>query len=203
MASFINDTLDGPPLPFIASTAPKDASIVESNEVRESESPKNEHHNGVSELHPAAGAPNAKLLISSPYLELHHQLDLSTLDAQSALFARSLAVLDSATTVYATSEYTDALTWSAVVAHLRKLCAEQNHTWTQQAFYVVAFYSKLKEGADRNLLQQLDKESHAEAAKSGGLLKYWFGSPNEQRRNLATCKFLTNPETTLDAVSAV
>jgi len=32
-----------------------------------------------------------------------------------------------------------------------------------------------------------DKAAHAEAIKSGGLLKYWFGIPDENRRNLATC----------------
>jgi hypothetical protein len=36
----------------------------------------------------------------------------------------------------------------------------------------------------------LDYESHREACESGGLLKYWFGGPSEERRNLATCKHL-------------
>jgi len=35
--------------------------------------------------------------------------------------------------------------------------------------------------------EELDEGSHAEATKSGGLLKYWFGMPDEDGRNLATC----------------
>jgi hypothetical protein len=38
-------------------------------------------------------------------------------------------------------------------------------------------------------LYKLDYESHAEACESGGLLKYWFGKADGERRNLATCKF--------------
>jgi hypothetical protein len=142
------------------------------------------HHN--NEV--AIATTNEQLLISSPYTELHHQLDLSTLDVQSALFARALTTLHPVTVQYATSPYTDSLSWSEVVQELQHLCAKEGHVWTRQSFYVVAFYSKLQAGTDRSLLHQLDKESHGEAAISGGLLKYWFGSPNNERRNLATCK---------------
>jgi hypothetical protein len=53
---------------------------------------------------------------------------------------------------------------------------------------VVIFRSKRKEVVDKYLLHVLDQQSHIEATASGGLLKYWFGDPNPERRNVATCK---------------
>ena len=41
---------------------------------------------------------------------------------------------------------------------------------------------------DREKLFVLDKNSHAEAVRSGGLLKYWYGEPDAEGANLATCK---------------
>jgi hypothetical protein len=194
MTSFIKETL-GLSLPsFTASTTSKDSANIKTHEVSESDStnecasPSGSQDICASELRPAGRISTANFLISSPYTEIHHQLDLSTLDAHSALLARALTDLHAATTLYATTTYANALSWGAVIEHLRKLCADESHTWTRQSFYVVAFYSKLKDGIDKLLLHQLDKESHAEAVKSGGLLKYWFGSPNEERRNLATCE---------------
>ena len=52
------------------------------------------------------------------------------------------------------------------------------------------FRSKLKPLIDTEYLYKLDEESHREAVGSGGLLKYWFGAGDGQRRNLATCEFL-------------
>ena len=56
-------------------------------------------------------------------------------------------------------------------------------------FYVIVFRSKVNQHADRQLLGELDKAAHLEAVESGGLLKYWFGEPDEAGRILATCEY--------------
>ncbi|KAK5106146.1 hypothetical protein LTS08_000263 [Lithohypha guttulata] len=126
-------------------------------------------------------------LIVSPYTEPSHQLNLTTLDLQNQLLAQTLALLSTATPNYATTPYHKALNWPIVFNKLKHLCSEQNHNWTKTEFYAVEFRSKLKEGIDDDLLFRLDKESHREATASGGSLKYWFGVPDLERRNLATC----------------
>ncbi len=127
-------------------------------------------------------------LAASPYLEQKHLLDLNTLDVQSQLFALALTKLHSATDDYANVKYEDSLDLEALMAELRLLVERHGIVWKQQDFYVVEFRSKLKSDIDNALLFKLDKESHREAAESGGLLKYWYGVPNSERRNLATCK---------------
>ena len=74
---------------------------------------------------------------------------------------------------------------------IRRFSTELNHTWTSQTFYVVIFRSQLKPDIDNDLLYKLDYESHREACESGGLLKYWFGKTDGERRNLATCEFVS------------
>ena len=77
---------------------------------------------------------------------------------------------------YATTEYTRAFNWDAVVEELRNLTSIANYAWRRsENYYVVVFRSQLNEGCDRAFLGQLDKNSHREAVVSGGLLKYWFG----------------------------
>lgn len=127
-------------------------------------------------------------LINSPYTEPEHQLDLSTLDSQNQLLAQALAVLASATSSFATTPYQESLNWATVFSELKALVSSKGHNWTKQDFYVVEFRSKLKADIDKPLLFKLDKESHREATASGGLLKYWFGQPDAERRNLATCE---------------
>jgi len=57
--------------------------------------------------------------------------------------------------------------------------------------YVIVFRSRRElplSPATSVRLGELDSLAHEEAAASGGLLKYWFGSPNPVTgRNLATC----------------
>ena len=73
---------------------------------------------------------------------------------------------------------------------LRKITKWQNtKQWRDSMFYVVVFRSRLAAGTDPSYLGHLDELSHAEATKTGGLLKYRFGSPNEERRNSATRGF--------------
>lgn len=134
---------------------------------------------------------NYPRLISSPYLEPYHLLDLTTLDIQSSLLAQALTHLDSATPTYATAAYSESLNWAQLFRHLRNLSEAEKHAWATQVFYVVEFRSKLKQHIDQDLLFNLDKYSHAEANISGGLLKYWYGSPDAERRNLATCELFS------------
>lgn len=62
--------------------------------------------------------------------------------------------------------------------------------------HCVAFRSRLFEHVRtshdmRQQLSDLDESSHAEANNSGGLLKYWFGVPDEAGNNLATCVWIS------------
>ncbi|ETN44323.1 uncharacterized protein HMPREF1541_10503 [Cyphellophora europaea CBS 101466] len=138
-------------------------------------------------------APKPALLASSPYLDQGHLLNLDTLDPQSRLLAHALTKLHSQGTDYATVKYEDSLNLDNVLTELEKLAHTANLQWEEQDFYVVEFRSKLKPQIDNLLLFELDKESHREANISGGLLKYWYGEPDAERRNLATC-FWTHKE---------
>lgn len=132
------------------------------------------------------------VIISSPYLERDHCLSLSSLpDRQSALLARALQSMKPVTQRYAVTPYEAVFNWEEIFSTLRDLCHQAGHTWKKQHFYVVAFNSRLHETIDQPLLDQLDKESHAEASASGGLLKYWFGSADTERRNLASCVWVS------------
>ena len=132
------------------------------------------------------------LLVVSPYLNKPHLLDLQALSKPVQLLAKSLTLLQPIRTDYATAPYLDSFNWTAVMETLQKLCkAELGYHWEPQAFYVIVFRSQIPPSTDRSYLGLLDEISHAEAMESGGLLKYWFGVPDENGRNLATCEFCT------------
>jgi hypothetical protein len=99
----------------------------------------------------------------------------------------ALTALKPARPDYATATYTEALNFDSVLDVLRTLVKSEGAQWRETSFYVVTFRSKLKEGIDIDYLYKLDFESHREACESGGLLKYWFGKTDGERRNLATC----------------
>lgn len=91
---------------------------------------------------------------------------------------------------YATCAYALAFNWDAIITSLQTLLlAAKDFTWVATSFYVVVFRSQVKAGTDPLVLGALDERAHAEAVRSGGLLKYWFGMPDGGRRNLATCEF--------------
>lgn len=117
---------------------------------------------------------NGRWIQASPYEEDSHLTDLGPLDVQSQLFALALMSLRSADNNYQSVFYEQALNWSEVKAQLQKLTRDIGINWQRQDFYVVEFRSTLKEGIDLPLLFRLDKESHREAAESGGLLKCKF-----------------------------
>jgi hypothetical protein len=127
-------------------------------------------------------------LVVSPYLEREHQLDLRTVDTPYRLLALALTKLENAGTDYAIVKYEDAFKWLDLMKNLKELADGEGYQWRRHQFYVVEFRSKLKQDIDNNLLFKLDKKSHEEATACGGLLKYWYGEPDSERRNLATCK---------------
>jgi hypothetical protein len=126
-------------------------------------------------------------LIASPYNEAPHLLDLETLDTQSRLLALALSFFKPVRDDYATGEYLESFNWNEVFDFVKDFAEAEGHIWTRQSFYVVSFRSKLQPGVDNDHLHALDAYSHQEAIASGGLLKYWFGTKNGERQNLATC----------------
>jgi hypothetical protein len=135
-----------------------------------------------------ASAAKSHHLISSPYNDPDHLLDLRTLDTQCRLLAQALTFLKPTRTDYATADYVSSFNWPEVLSTLRTLAAAEDHKWVPRSFYTVIFRSQLNHGIDLQRLHDLDKTSHREAVVSGGLLKYWFGRKDEAERNLATCK---------------
>ncbi|KAI9781544.1 MAG: hypothetical protein M1816_002259 [Peltula sp. TS41687] len=126
-------------------------------------------------------------LTTSPYTDQTHLLDLSTVNRHCQLLARALTVMTSIRTDYATAPYIEAFNWEEVMTNLRWLLKEEAYEWSQRSFYVVVFRSQIPPTTDRSHLSLLDRASHEEAVKGGGLLKYWFGVPDGAGRNLATC----------------
>ncbi|KAF2873570.1 hypothetical protein BDV95DRAFT_592917 [Massariosphaeria phaeospora] len=136
---------------------------------------------------PSQPTPLSTFLISSPYNNPGHYLDLEDLDTANLIFSKALTALKAVRSDYATAPYTEALNLNTVVQLVGDFAKEEGFEWKEHGFYVVIFRSKLKEIVDSELLYALDYESHREACESGGLLKYWFGAPSSERRNLATC----------------
>lgn len=127
-------------------------------------------------------------LIASPYNASPHLLDLNSLDTQSRLLSLAFAYFTPIRDDYATAEYLDSFNWTEVFDLLKSFSKAEGHAWTRQTFYVVSFRSTLQPGVDNDHLHDLDAYSHQEATASGGLLKYWFGTKNKKRQNLATCE---------------
>ncbi|KAK4445631.1 hypothetical protein QBC34DRAFT_306500 [Podospora aff. communis PSN243] len=130
---------------------------------------------------------NGRYLVVSPYTEQEHLLDLETLDAENQLLALALVSLKCIREDYATGPYLEIFNWRDVIETLRALARQRNHTWRETSFYVVAFRSQIPPTTVYADLGVLDKAAHIEATASGGFLKYWFGTPDVDGRNLATC----------------
>ena len=128
------------------------------------------------------------LLVVSPYRSREHLLDLHALHENQQLLAKALTALQNIRPDYATCPYPEAFNWSVITDTLCSLARKARYSWTDQHFYIVVFRSQITPTTNRVLLSELDRASHAEAMKIGGLLKYWFGLPDEQGRNLATCR---------------
>ena len=142
---------------------------------------------GLSEV----SLPNqhGELLVVSPYSSQNHLLKLQSIGKPQQLLAKALSVMEPLREDYATAPYVDAFNWNVVANALKSLVDLETYAWKQQSFYIVVFRSQLSPTTDGSHLGALDMRSHAEAMESGGLLKYWFGNPDVNGRNLATCEF--------------
>ncbi|KAI2626267.1 hypothetical protein GGS21DRAFT_540980 [Xylaria nigripes] len=127
------------------------------------------------------------LLVISPYTEKKHLLDLTTLDTKNAILAQALVHLKCLRPDYATAPYADTFNWGEVMDQVKELAKQKGHDWKDSSFFMVVFRSQIPPTTVYEDLGILDKAAHAEAIASGGFLKYWFGSPDEEGRNLATC----------------
>jgi len=127
------------------------------------------------------------LLVTSPYTDIRHLLDLSTLDFPYQYMAKALTIMHPLTPAYSTAPYSEAFNWLDIVAKIRDLVDADGYAFPETSFYIIVFRSCIPPTTDRSHLGELDAEAHQEAVESGGLLKYWFGSPDEEGRNLATC----------------
>ncbi|RDA96277.1 hypothetical protein CP533_1683 [Ophiocordyceps camponoti-saundersi (nom. inval.)] len=132
-------------------------------------------------------APQDRFIVQSPYVEPAHQLDLDTLDHENEALAKALGGLRAVRDDYATAPYTDSFNWSEVMSEVRRLANDSERAFRETSFYIVAFRSQIKPSTEYSQLGELDKAAHAEAVASGGFLKYWFGMPDPELRNLATC----------------
>ncbi|CAJ2512671.1 Uu.00g007900.m01.CDS01 [Anthostomella pinea] len=130
-------------------------------------------------------------LVVSPYTEKEHLLDLRTLDTENALLAQALVHMQCLRPDYATAPYVDTFNWPEVVKEVSRLARQHEHPWKETSFYIVVFRSQIPPTTVYAELGALDKAAHAEATASGGFLKYWFGSPDRDGRNLATCLWRT------------
>ena len=127
-------------------------------------------------------------LVASPYTSQPHLLNLQALNTSQQLLAKALVAFQPLRDDYATASYAKAFNWDVVINELRISSDQRGFIWKGQHFYIVVFRSQVPQSTNRVELGELDRRSHAEATKSGGLLKYWFGIPDENGRNLATCK---------------
>ncbi|KAF4583257.1 UPF0643 protein [Ophiocordyceps camponoti-floridani] len=138
-----------------------------------------------------ASAPRApdedRFIVQSPYVEPAHQLDLNTLDHENETLAKALNRLRAVRDDYATAPYVDSFNWAEVMSEVRRMADSSKRAFRETTFYIVAFRSQIKPSTEYSQLGELDKAAHAEAVASGGFLKYWFGIPDTELRNLATC----------------
>lgn len=110
------------------------------------------------------------LIITSPYTEPEHQLDLSTLNTENALFAQALQSLRRTRDDYATAAYLDSFNWEEVLDRL-KTFADSAGGFKETSFFIVAFRSRVPPSTVYEDLGVLDKVAHEEAVKGGGFLK--------------------------------
>lgn len=130
-----------------------------------------------------------RLLVVSPYTARPHLLDLNAVDIACQLLAQALTILEPSRSDYAVAPYDQAFNWGRVVKKLYGLNQSRSSPfrWTRRSFYIVVFRSQIPTTTDRSHLGALDRAAHSEAMQGGALLKYWFGTPDEAGRNLATC----------------
>lgn len=126
---------------------------------------------------------------ASRYLD--HLLDLARLSVEYHRILESFHPVDNSSNAY--SSYLEAFNLDIFIDFVRKYSIQLNFTFHPTTVYIIVFRSALYEeirnsSEKRQFIANVDKASHAEANKSGGLRKYWFGTPDDTHgRNLATC----------------
>lgn len=133
--------------------------------------------------------PEDDSLVVSPYAFAPHLLRLNTVSKPNQLLAKALTQMRAIRDDYATAAYIESFNWSTIVDHVKNLSEKAAYEWQPETFYIVVFRSRVKPNTNRVDLGLMDADAHEEAMESGGLLKYWFGVPDVNCRNLATCKF--------------
>lgn len=140
-----------------------------------------------SSVHGHLNGHPGRWLVVSPYTEDPHLLDLKAADRAQGLLAKALTRMEPTRNDYATATYSQSFNWTEVMLELKASIAATDSRWIPRTFFIVIFRSQVKATTDRSRLGAFDRSSHAEAMNSGGLLKYWFGVPDKDGRNLATC----------------
>lgn len=138
---------------------------------------------------------NEKYIRSSPYFEQDHLLELEKLEVGYRALALALQSFQARSEKdYAFAPYSEAFNIESIILRARQYATELGaEEFPEIKVYIIAFRSILhldvQESAEkRKKLAEIDKDSHAEANLSGGLLKYWFGTPDDVfAKNLATC----------------
>lgn len=130
---------------------------------------------------------------SSPYHEHRHWLDLTKETINYQIIALALQSFHPVTEKYAFDSYHESFNISEIVQLIKQYSEQIHHKFTNTSVHIVAFRSILHDEVKqsskrRQFLAEVDKASHLEANESGGLLKYWFGVPDDENgQNLATC----------------
>ncbi|ODV81096.1 uncharacterized protein CANTADRAFT_25357 [Suhomyces tanzawaensis NRRL Y-17324] len=130
---------------------------------------------------------------SSPYHEKEHWLDLTKVPDTKRVIALALQSFEPRNEQYAFDDYDQAFNIPEIVELARNYAKQLEIEIEPTSVYVIAFRLILKlevqaSSENRRFLAKVDKDSHVEANESGGLLKYWFGTPDDVHgKNLATC----------------
>ncbi|ORX34235.1 hypothetical protein BD324DRAFT_173468 [Kockovaella imperatae] len=100
------------------------------------------------------------------------------LDRPSMILQQTLEGFRASSSRYATERYDIAFNWT----DLEGLPLDMHREW-----YCVVFRSKRKASSSNLSLYSADRAAHYEAIEGGGLIMYWYGEPDDQGQNLATC----------------
>lgn len=139
-------------------------------------------------------------IISSPYSDSNHLLNIKDLAEPFRIIALALQMFEPIDGKYASQRYDAAFDLERVRKWINEYVKVNGVKFPQTSAYIIAFRSILKDeiindSQKRAFLSAMDKESHMLANLSGGLLKYWFGVPNPKtNQNLATCWWLSKAE---------
>jgi len=125
-----------------------------------------------------------RYIVSSPYTDDAHLLDMETLDRENQLLSRALSHMTCTRDDYATASYIESFNWNECFDRLKDLAKDEKHEWRETSFYIVAFRSQIPPTTLYSELGELDKAAHREAIKSGGLLKCVADTCHAQTKRL-------------------